>query len=146
MPGVAAWHRPSAGGAGAVPGAAAGAGAGLGGQPHPNAGPGPAGPGAAGGPQPQAGAANANPGMAGGQGPGAGMYMTADFIANLFRTFMATGVVGAVSRKKPEVKLPQFSSALPAEWRDFRQLDENARVTNKWTYEEAKRVVFSQCV
>ena len=131
MPGAAA-------GAGAVPGAAAGAGAGLGGQPHPNAGPGPAGPGAAGGPQPQAGAANAN--------PGAGMYMTADFMANLFRTFMATGVVSAVSRKKPEVKLPQFSSALPAEWRDFRKLAENARVTNKWTDEEAKRVVFSQCV
>ena len=128
----------AAAGAGAVPGAAAGAGAGLGGQPHPNAGPGPAGPGAAGGPQPQAGAANAN--------PGAGMYMTADFMANLFRTFMATGVVSAVSRKKPEVKLPQFSSALPAEWRDFRKLAENARVTNKWTDEEAKRVVFSQCV
>ena len=136
----------AAAGAGAVPGAAAGAGAGLGGQPHPNAGPGPAGPGVAGGPQPQAGAANANPGMAGGQGPGAGMYMTADFMANLFRTFMATGVVSAVSRKKPEVKLPQFSSALPAEWRDFRKLAENARVTNKWTDEEAKRVVFSQCV
>ena len=128
----------AAAGAGAVPGAAAGAGAGLGGQPHPNAGPGPAGPGAAGGPQPQAGAANAN--------QGAGMYMTADFMANLFRTFMATGVVSAVSRKKPEVKLPQFSSALPAEWRDFRKLAENARVTNKWTDEEAKRVVFSQCV
>ena len=128
----------AAAGAGAVPGAAAGAGAGHGGQPHPNAGPGPAGPGAAGGPQPQAGAANAN--------PGAGMYMTADFMANLFRTFMATGVVSAVSRKKPEVKLPQFSSALPAEWRDFRKLAENARVTNKWTDEEAKRVVFSQCV
>ena len=128
----------AAAGAGAVPGAAAGAGAGLGGQPQPNAGPGPAGPGAAGGPQPQAGAANAN--------PGAGMYMTADFMANLFRTFMATGVVSAVSRKKPEVKLPQFSSALPAEWRDFRKLAENARVTNKWTDEEAKRVVFSQCV
>ena len=128
----------AAAGAGAVPGAAAGAGAGLGGQPHPNAGPGPAGPGAAGGPQPQAGAANAN--------PGAGMYMTADFMANLFRTFMATGVVSAVSRKKPEVKLPQFSSALPAEWRDFRKLAKNARVTNKWTDEEAKRVVFSQCV
>ena len=59
---------------------------------------------------------------------------------------MATGVVSAVSRKKPEVKLPQFSSALPAEWRDFRKLAENARVTNKWTDEEAKRVVFSQCV
>lgn len=149
VPGVAAGAGAvpgAAAGAGAVPGAAAGAGAGLGGQPHPNAGPGPAGPGAAGGPQPQAGAANANPGMAGGQGPGAGMYMTADFIANLFRTFMATGVVGAVSRKKPEVKLPQFSSALPAEWRDFRKLAENARVTNKWTDEEAKRVVFSQCV
>ena len=141
MPGAAAGAGAvpgAAAGAGAVPGAAAGAGAGLGGQPHPNAGPGPAGPGAAGGPQPQAGAANAN--------PGAGMYMTADFMANLFRTFMATGVVSAVSRKKPEVKLPQFSSALPAEWRDFRKLAENARVTNKWTDEEAKRVVFSQCV
>ena len=147
----------AAAGAGAAPGAAAGAGAGAGGQPQPNVGPGPAGPGVAGGPQaqagpgaaggppPQAGAAHANPGMAGGPGQG-GAYFTPEFLANMFRTFMATGVIGAVSRKKPEVKLPQFSSALPADWRDFRKLAENARVTNKWTDEEAKRVVFSQCV
>ena len=137
----------AAAGGGAVPGAAAGAGAGFGGQPHANAGPGPAGPGAAGGPPPQAGAANANPGMAGGQGQGAGAYMTPDFLANMFRTFMATGVIGGtIGRKKPEIKLPQFSSGLSAEWRDFRKLADNARVTNKWTDEEAKRVVFSQCI
>ena len=147
----------AAAGVGAAPGAAAGVGAGPGGQPQPNAGLGPAGPGAAGGaqpqagpgaaggPPPQAGAAQANPGMAGGPGQG-GAYMTPDFLANLFRTFMSVGVIGTVSRKKPEVKLPQFSSALPSDWRDFRKLADNARVTNKWTDEEAKRVVFSQCV
>ena len=140
--GAAGGQPPPQAGAG-QPGAGAGA---AGGQPPPQAG-GQPGAGAGGQPPPQAGG---QPGAGAAGGPG--IRMTPEEIARLFAAMAplfgaaAAGGAGNNARKKPEVKLAQFTSALPQDWRDFRKLADNAKVTNQWTDEEAKRVVFSKCV
>ena len=73
--------------------------------------------------------------------------MSAEELGRLMTTLLTGRAPGGenAGRKKPEVKLPYFTSALSQDWRDWKKLADNAKSTNQWTDEEAKRMVFSKC-